>query len=461
MNLKHYRRVHCVGIGGIGLSALAEILLSRGYAVSGSDIKESPVTQHLVSLGARICLGHEAANLGEADLLVYSAAVARDNPELVEARRRGLKAISRAELLGSIMADYPISVAVSGTHGKTTTTSMIALMLERAGLQPTILIGGVLDAIGSNVKVGEGPYFVTEACEYMDSFLHLKPTMEVILNIDSDHLDYFRDIEHIADSFRSFTGLVPESGTVVAYDANAFVDSAVADLSCSVVRFGFNQGSGYSARNIRFDGQGCPCYDLHVLDQPPRQVCLAVPGEHNVVNSLAAIAVCSELGVPFPVIQETLLEFTGAKRRFDLRGTTEGGVIVVDDYAHHPTEVAATLSAVSHVPHQRLFCLFQPHTYTRTLALFDEFARALAGADVIVLAEIYAARERNIQQISSKSLAERIRQLYPDKEVHFIPDFEAMADFAVQEARSGDMVMTMGAGDIDRVGELILERGRG
>lgn len=456
MDLKQHKHIHCVGIGGIGLSAIAEILLSRGYAVSGSDIKESAVTAHLESLGARIFFSHDAANLGDTDLLIYSAAVSGENPEMAAAKEKGISVMSRAEALGAVMADYALSVAVSGTHGKTTTTSMISLILEHDGLSPTILVGGILSELKGNVKVGASEYFVTEACEYMDSFLSLKPRGEVILNIDSDHLDYFRDIEHIAESFGTFARLVPPEGFIVAYDANPFVTTAVRDLPCKLIRFGFNETSDYYAKNIRFNGRGCPAYDLYRDGVYQDTLQLAVPGEHNVANSLAAIATCTELGASARCIKETLESFTGTQRRFDIQGVTAGGVTVVDDYAHHPTEIRATLAAAQNVPHERLWCLFQPHTYTRTRALFEEFADALSAADAVVLAEIYAAREKNIYHISAETLAERIKELHPEKEVYFMPDFREMADFVLKKTAKGDMVMTMGAGDIYHVGEMIL-----
>ncbi len=459
MNLRDYKHIHCVGIGGIGLSAIAEILLSRGCKVSGSDVKESPVTQHLKDLGATIFLEHSAENLGDTDLLVYSAAVSMENPELDRAIKLKIPMITRAEALGAIMADYQISVAVSGTHGKTTTTSMISLILEKALLSPTILVGGILSELKGNVKVGNSEYFVTEACEYMDSFLSLRPRVEVILNIDSDHLDYFKDIDHIASSFNIFANLVPKEGFVVAYDANPFVKAVVDKLSCTVLTFGFNETSDYYAKNIRFNAFGCPAYDLYHKGEFLDSLQLAVPGEHNVANSLAAVATCSKLGVEPAIIKETLEAFTGTQRRFDVMGTTKGGLTIVDDYAHHPTEIRATLAAAGNVPHKKLWCLFQPHTYTRTRALFDEFAEALSQADTVILAEIYAAREKNIYKISSESLAEEIKKKHPGKNVYFIPDFSEMAKFTMENAAEGDMVITMGAGDIYRVGEIMLELG--
>lgn len=457
MDLKNYKHIHCVGIGGIGLSAIAEILLSRGYQVSGSDIKENNVTKHLETLGAKIFFEHEAENLGDTDLLIYSAAVSMENPELSKANEAGLAMLTRAEALGLVMADYDISVAVSGTHGKTTTTSMISLMLENANVSPTILVGGMLSQLKGNVKVGNSEYFVTEACEYMDSFLKLRPRVEVILNIDSDHLDYFKDIDHIAESFKTFASLVPEVGFVVAYDANPFVKFAVHDLHCPVITFGFSETSDFYAKNIRFNSNGCPAYDLYNKGKFLDSVQLSVPGEHNVANSLAAVATCSELHISPAVIKQTLEDFTGTQRRFDIIGKTKSGFTVVDDYAHHPTEINATLAAAKNVPHKKLWCLFQPHTYTRTRALFDEFADALSEADIIILAEIYAAREKNIYKISAKSLVEEIKKKHPGKDVYFIPDFERMAKFTLDNAGEGDMIITMGAGDIYRVGEMILE----
>ncbi|MBQ5436799.1 MAG: UDP-N-acetylmuramate--L-alanine ligase [Firmicutes bacterium] len=457
MDLKDFKHVHCIGVGGIGLSGIAFILRSRGYKVSGSDIKESSVTEQLKAAGVQVFIGHDAANLGDTDLVVFSAAVSMENPEITEAKKRGIPVISRAQALGCIMADYKTSLAISGTHGKTTTTSMVSLILENAKLSPTILVGGILSEFKGNVKVGNSEYFVTEACEYMDSFLELRPWAEIILNIDSDHLDYFKDINHIARSFSTFANTVPENGLIVAYDSNPFVKSVVSGLKCRVVTFGFNETSSFYAKNISFNELGQTRYDLYTQDGFVRTIQLAIPGEHNVANSLAAIAACSNLGVDMDTITSTLERFTGTQRRFDIIGKTGEGVVVVDDYAHHPTEIKATLSAAKNLPHNKVWCLFQPHTYTRTNALFEQFADAFGDADVVILAEIYAAREKNIYKLSSRSLMNEIKARHPEKDVQFIPDFEAMASFVRDNADSGDIVITMGAGDIYKVGELILE----
>ena len=458
MNLNDYKHVHCIGIGGIGLSAVAGSLLSRGYRVSGSDMKQSTVTDQLIECGAEIFFEHSADNLGDADLVVYSNAVSMENPEIVEAKKRGIPCITRAEALGAVMADYKTSVAISGTHGKTTTTSMISLILEEAQLSPTIMVGGILSKFKSNFKVGHSEYFVTEACEYMDSFLSLKPWMEVILNIDSDHLDYFKDIDHIAKSFELFVNRVPEDGYVIAYDANPFVKAITEDLKCRVITFGFNETSNFYAKNIKFNDEGRPSFDLYQNGVLRTSIQLAIPGEHNVSNSLAATAACTAMGVNLEVIKKTLENFTGTQRRFDIVGRTAGGLTIVDDYAHHPTEIKATLAAAKNVPHKNISCLFQPHTYTRTIALFDFFAEAFNDADKLVLAEIYAAREKNIYKISSKKLQEEIKNKHPEKEVYFMPDFNAIAEFVANNAQEGDLVITMGAGDIYKVGELILEK---
>lgn len=456
VDLSQYKNIHCIGIGGIGLSAIAEILLSRGYSVSGSDMKESDITSKLAKEGARIFIGHRAENVDNADLVVYSAAVGKDNPEIMRAAERGIETVTRAQMLGVLMSEYENSIAISGTHGKTTTTSMVSLILDRAGLEPTILVGGNLAEIDGNVKVGHSKFFVTEACEYMDSFLSLRPKIEIILNIDSDHLDYFKDIEHIVSSFDKFASLVPDDGIIIAYDANPFVNKVIKGHS-NAVTFGLNENCDYWASDILFNESGMPSFKVNHGGKDLTTVQLAVPGEHNILNALAAFTCGHTLGVDEQIIKETLESYKGTERRFDIVGTTSQGVKIVDDYAHHPTEIKATLSASMNVPHNNLWCIFQPHTYTRTLALFDEFAEAFNKADKLILAEIYAAREKNIYKISSAQLAEIIKETHPDKEVLFMEDFREIAEYVNKNARKGDMVITMGAGDIYKVGEMLLD----
>ena len=455
INLSEYKKIHCIGIGGIGLSAIAEILISRGYLVSGSDMRESEITDRLAGDGAVIYTGHRGENAEGKDLIIYSAAVGRDNPELVRATELGIPTITRAQALGALMDEYDNSIAISGTHGKTTTTSMVSLILKNAQKEPTILVGGNLSEINGNVYVGSNDYFVTEACEYMDSFLSLKPKMEIILNIDSDHLDYFKDVDHIASSFSKFARLVPENGAVIAYDANPFVKSVIEGLP-NAVTFGMNESCDYFASDICFNSDGMPKFSVNHGGARLCDIELAVPGEHNILNALSAFVCCHMIGVEVSVIADTLGSFKGTQRRFDILGATSGGIKIIDDYAHHPTEIKATLAAVRNMKHNKLWCLFQPHTYTRTLALMDDFSTAFADADKVVMAEIYAAREKNIYKLSSETLVDKIREIDPSKEVHFLADFEDIAEFVYNNAEEGDLVITMGAGDRYKVGEMIL-----
>ncbi len=458
INLTDCKRIHCIGIGGIGMSAIAEILLERGFQVSGSDMKESEMVDKLIAHGAKIYLGHRAKNVEEADLVVYTAAVSDDNPEITRAKELGIPAITRAQMLGRLMSEYDYSIAISGTHGKTTTTSMVSLILKHADKTPTILVGGNLAEIGGNVEVGSGQYFVTEACEYRDSFLSLRPKIEIILNIDSDHLDYFKDIDHIVRSFDRFSKLVPEDGTIIAYNANPFVNSVVKDLD-NVVTFGFSENCTYYVTDIEFCN-GLPKFTVNHEGRALASIQLKIPGEHNILNALASFACCHMLGVDVEDIVSTLENFSGTQRRFDIKGETSDGRKIIDDYAHHPTEIKATLAAAAKIPHNSLWCLFQPHTYTRTLALFDEFAASFENADKVVLAEIYAAREENVYNISSKGLMQEIKKQYPDKEIYYFDKLEDIASFVYNNSSAGDLIITMGAGDIYKVGEMILKSDR-
>ena len=456
IDLKNHKVIHCIGIGGIGVSALAKILVSRGYTVTGSDMKESEMTDELEKLGIKVYIGHRAENVEGADLIIYSAAIAPENPEIKRANELGIELASRAELLGTLMDEFKTSIAVSGTHGKTTTTSMVSLILEHADYKPTIFVGGNLDEIGGNVKVDTGDYFVAEACEYRDSFLKLRPDIEIILNIDSDHLDYFKDIEHIVESFSKFVSYVPDDGVIIAYDANPFVNEVIKGHS-NAVTYGYNRNSTYYISDIAF-ADGMPSFHVNYNGEDFGEIQLAIPGEHNILNATASFACCHMLGVPVDIIKKTLEHFTGTQRRFDIKGVYGRGFKLVDDYAHHPTEIKATLAAASNIPHNKVWCLFQPHTYTRTLALFNEFADAFTKADVLILADIYAAREKNIYEISSEKLADEIKRVHPDKEVIYIDSFDGIADYVLENAEEGDLVITMGAGDIYKVGDIIKSR---
>ena len=452
--------VHCIGIGGIGLSAIAEILLNKGILVSGSDFNESEIIDRLIEKGAKIYLGHREKNIAGAELVIYSVAVPPENPELQAARAKGIPVVTRAEALGELMRHAKCSIAVAGAHGKTTATSMISLILRNAGKEPTILVGGNLSEIGGNVEVGHLDYFITEACEYMDSFLSLHPKYAVILNIDSDHLDYFKDIDHIVRSFDSFANLVPDDGVVFAYDANPFVSSILKDLKRKCVTFGFHEKCGFRADNIEFDREGFPAFSIAQDGEPLCRIRLHIPGEHNIANALAAVACSITMGIELDVIVSTLEGYRGTQRRFDIQGTTTRQVRIVDDYAHHPAEIAATIKAARNVPHEKMWVLFQPHTYTRTLALQDEFAEALDAADKVVLADIYAAREKNPNNVNSKMILDKMKDKNPGKEAWYLESFNDIANFVLTYAEPGDLVITMGAGDINKVGEAILEKDR-
>lgn len=462
VDISQVKRIHCIGIGGIGLSAIADILVAKGYEVTGSDMNQNAMVEKLMAAGIPVFLGHRAKNVEGADLVVYSVAVSPDNPELMRAEELGIPRITRGQMLGILMKECTNSIAISGTHGKTTTTAMISLIVKNAELDPTILIGGNLGEIGGNVRVGHSDYFVTEACEYRDSFLELHPKMEVILNIDSDHLDYFKDIEHIVRSFDRFTELLPEDGILFAYDANPFVKQVIRGKK-NVITFGLSSGCDYFADNITFNAEGHTGFTVHhrtgdgeVEDLAAVQ--LSIPGEHNLLNALVSFAVCHTMGIDPEVITKTLREYTGTQRRFDILGETQGGMRIVDDYAHHPTEIKATLEAATHVEHEEIWCIFQPHTYTRTIALFDEFPAAFEKAHKVIFAEIYAAREKNIHKISSKELANEMRRRYPDKDVYFFETLEDIANFVYHNADPKDLVITMGAGDVYKVGEMILDK---
>lgn len=446
--------IHFIGIGGISMSGLAEILIDEGFTVTGSDSHESELTHHLETKGAKIAYGQRRENITDGiDVVVYTAAVHQDNPELIEAKEKRIPILSRAELLGQMMTNYHNSIAVSGTHGKTTTTSMITEILLSADADPTISVGGILNSIGGNIRVGGPELFVTEACEYTNSFLSFFPTVELILNIEADHLDFFKDIKDIRRSFRLFAEKLPQDGLLVINNDIENREGITDGLSCKVITFGKRQGSKYQAEGIRFDELARATYDLKVDGTIVDTVTLGVPGEHNVYNSLAAAAACTELGIPMDLIKKGLKRFTGTNRRFEKKGALSG-VTIIDDYAHHPQEITATLETAKHYPHEKLWVVFQPHTFTRTKAFLDEFAEALSLADEVILAEIYAARETDNLGISSRDIAERIEK--KGVKVHYLPSFDKIETFILENCIHGDLLITMGAGDIVKVGEKLL-----
>jgi UDP-N-acetylmuramate--alanine ligase len=447
-------RIHLIGVGGISMSGLAEILASKGYEITGSDMRASNITEKLEKLGVRFWLGHRAENVEGADLVVYTAAVKDDNPELMAARQMGIPSIDRATLLGELMKGYPLSIAVSGTHGKTTTTSMISMIMLEANLDPTIHIGGELEAIGGTTRIGGNRYFIAEACEYTGSFLKLHPYLAIILNIEFDHADYFQNINHVSETFLKFAGLVPENGYLIACADDPRAMGILDCVRCKKVTFGLNPESIYSAIDISYDNMGCATFTLMYRNEAAAVIKLSVPGIHNVTNSLAAIAATSTLGCKPEVIKNALKKFTGTHRRFELMGVSKN-ITVIDDYAHHPSEVAATLKAAKNCTKANIWCVFQPHTYTRTKYLMDEFAVAFGDADTVILADIYAAREKDNGEVNSGMLAERINQ--SGSKAIYMKSFDDIVEYLDRHARSGDLIITMGAGDIYKVGEKFLE----
>lgn len=446
--------VHFIGIGGISMSGLAEVLLDRGFHVSGSDRSESQLTRRLEEQGASIYYGQRASNIKEGtDLVVYTAAIHPDNPEYKAAADAGIPMLTRAELLGQLMTNYRLPIAVSGTHGKTTTTSMISHLLLADEDDPTISVGGILPAINGNIRVGAGDIFLTEACEYTNSFLDFFPKISIILNIDADHLDFFKDLDDIRHSFRRFAGLLPADGTLIINRAIPRVEDITKDLPCRVIYYGLEAGCGYSATNITYNELACASFDLTRDGETLGHYELRMPGIHNVDNAVAALALADLLHIPRETAQKGLWDFTGTDRRFQYKGKV-GGVTIVDDYAHHPTEIAATLTAAKNCPHGTLWCVFQPHTYTRTKALMDDFAKALSLADKVVLADIYAARETDNLGISSDTLREKIEAL--GTEAHYFPSFDEIETFLLEKCVHGDLLITMGAGDVVKIGEKLL-----
>lgn len=446
--------VHFIGIGGISMSGLAEILLTENFKISGSDTKGSDIIDNLIALGAMINIGQCAGNItDDIDLVVYTAAIHKDNEEFACCIAKNIPMITRAQLLGQIMNNYKYSVAVSGTHGKTTTTSMLSQIFMEADTDPTISVGGILDSIGGNIRVGKSDYFVTEACEYTNSFHAFYPYISIILNVDADHLDFFSGIDEIIDSFHTFATNLPENGTLVVNGDMDCLPRITKDLQTNILTFGMKASNKYCAADINADEQGHMNYTLIVDGIPQEQVHLNIGGTHNVMNSLSAIAVADLLGIERTYTLAGLACFGGAHRRFELKGTL-GNVTVIDDYAHHPTEIKASLTTALHTPHNELWVVFQPHTYTRTHALFEEFADALKGFDHVILVDIYAAREKDNGLVHAKDLAARIKELGTDAK--YFSSFDAVENYLLLNCKKNDLLITMGAGDVYLIGEELL-----
>lgn len=441
--------IHFIGIGGISMSGLAQVALRRGYKITGSDRSESNITKKLEQLGATIHIGHSAKNVGDAVLVVHTAAVHDDNPEIIEAKSRNIRLVDRAEFLGAIMKEFTNAVGVAGTHGKTTTTGMLAHALVYADTDPTISIGGELDLIDGNIRCGDGDCFVTEACEYTNSFLKFYPTIALITNIEEDHLDFFSGIEEIRESFRNYAMLTAGKGSVVAMWDDENVRTALDGCDgLNIIKYGMTSECDYYPENI-VTNAGYPAYDVMCKGEKICHISLNVPGNHNILNSLATVAVCCEMGTNPETAAKGIETFKGTHRRFEKRGMLNGA-IVIDDYAHHPTEIKATLNAAKEFPHNRIICIFQPHTYSRTRTLWAEFLEAFDDADELIITHIFAAREAFDGVTRPEKLTEEIASRGIN--ARYIDAFSDIVKEVRESAEDGDIIFTMGAGDVTEIG---------
>ena len=454
--LKKYNHIHMIGIGGISMSGIAEILNFWGFKVTGSDTTKSEVTDKLLSQGIPVVIGHDLENVAKADLVVYSAAVKDNDPELSKARSLNIPIITRGTFLGQITRAFSNSICVSGTHGKTTTTSMISVCFLEAHKDPSIQVGAFLKQIDGNYRVGASEYLIIEACEYVESYLKLFPKTEVILNIDNDHLDYFKNIDNIVTSFKKYVKLLHDDGLLVINGDDFRCKEVARECKARVITFGIdNDHANYIARNIKFDKNGFSSFDVYYNNFFWGTVKLSIPGIHNVLNALSCIAVCNYYGLERDEIKDALYKYTGAHRRFEYVGTYKG-VNIYDDYGHHPTEISATASALKQKQYRQSWVIFQPHTYSRTKNLLGDFARSLLSFDNIIVTDIYAAREDNTFNISSKDLIKEIEKL--GKKAIYISDFPDIVTYIRERAMPNDIVLTLGAGTVTNIGPMILEQ---
>jgi len=454
------QRIHFVGIGGIGMSGIAEVLLNLGYKVSGSDVKASAVTQRLASLGAVIYEGHEEQNAADAEVVVVSSAISPANPEVLQARRQHIPVIRRAEMLAELMR-LKYGIAIAGMHGKTTTTSMVAAVLAAGGLDPTVVVGGRVDAMGSNARLGNSQYLVAEADESDRSFLNLSPILSVVTNIDREHMDCYRNMRDVKRTFVQFMDLVPFYGTVVVCNDDPVLRGLLPEVQRRTVTYGTRRGSDLRITAVNSEKMGSETtplnrFEVRFEDRELGEFTLHVPGLHNVLNATAAIAVGLGLDVPVEHIRSALDHFRGVDRRFQLKGKA-AGVTVIDDYGHHPTEIKATLSAARQCGFRKVHVIFQPHRYSRTQALMEEFATAFGDAETIWVLDVYPASEAPIEGVTGEVLAERIRQ-QSGKDAKYQGSFSEAAHAAVAAAEEGDMILTLGAGNVSQLGASILEK---
>jgi len=445
-----------IGIGGVSMSGIAEILKHWGFTVTGSDAHSSEITDKLIQNGISVKIGHDIDNLVKADAVIYTAAVKQDDPELVEAKKRNIPTIERCDFLGELTKSFNDTIGISGTHGKTTTTSMVSVCFLKANKDPNIQVGGILKQIDGNYKVGNSEYFIIEACEYVESFLKFRPKAEIILNIDNDHLDYFKTFDNIKNAFIKYVKLLPKDGFLVLNgDDNNCLDLAQY-TNASYVTYGINNANAnFVAKNIEFDNNGFASFDVYKNNNFYEHIKLSVTGLHNVLNALACISLCDYYNISSSDIKAGLLDFTGAHRRFEYKGSYNN-ISIYDDYAHHPTEIKATCNALNNKKFNESWVVFQPHTYSRTKNLLAEFSEALSNFDHVILTDIYAARETNTYGVSSKDIADRLNSSRKSS-CEYISDFKDIIKYIKENAKENDIILTLGAGNITDLGPMILE----
>ena len=454
--LKQYKHIHMIGIGGTSMSGIATILKKWGFYVTGSDANQSELVDKLIENNIPVIIGHDLENIKRANLVVYSAAIPEDDVEMLEAKRLGIQTMERSTFLGLITKAYKNTICVSGTHGKTTTTSMLSVCFLEAKKDPTIQVGAILKQIGGNYRVGNSDCFILESCEYVESFLKFHPRTEVILNIDNDHLDYFKDLDHIKNAFVKFVKLLPEEGLLVVNADDENCASLYKNTTAKIVTFGINnEKCNFVARNISYDNNGFPLFDVYRNNTFYKSIKLSVPGLHNVYNALACIATCHDYGIEKETIKTALAKYTGAHRRFELVGETNGAY-VYDDYGHHPTEIKAVYDAMKKKKYNRSWVVFQPHTYSRTKNLLADFAQVLSGFDNIIITDIYAAREKNTLGISSTDLVNQININRIGKKAIYMSDFNEIAKYIRDRVMPNDIVLTIGAGTVTNIGPMIV-----
>ena len=454
-NIKKYKNIHMIGIGGVSMSGIAAILKNWGFHITGSDTSNSESVQLLLDSGIKVTIGHNLEDVASSDIVVYSAAVKQTDPEILEAKRLNIPTIERADFLGELTRCYKDTICISGTHGKTTTTSMVSLCFIEALKDPSIQVGAFLKPLNGNYRVGNSEHFIIEACEYVESFLKFSPKAEIILNIDNDHLDYFKTFDNIKSAFIKYVKLLPDDGILIINGD----DSNCLDLpqytNCKCISYGItNKNTDFFAVDIVFNKDGFAEFDVYHHNQFFDRISLSVPGMHNVLNALACIALCTEYGIDKKDIKNALLKFTGAHRRFEFKGKINGIASVYDDYGHHPTEILATAKSLMNKEYNKSWVIFQPHTYSRTKNLLDDFAKALLNFDNIVILDIYAARETNVYGISSRDLADKLSSF--GKDAKYIPDFDDCVSYIKENVQKDDIVITLGAGTVTEIGPLLV-----